>query len=295
MKMPSISYAYPKLIPWQNLIIGTSVWKKDSDDINIYYQFDSYRYVSGAPSVVLCCIWNVLKQVQCIETDHEVNWRANTIPVAMLGLKKTPFAFWSSTWEAPGFGIGKSQAFGIYKSISMQFQFNSLIAGLDPSRSSIAIGRLAGDPACAGACLGIWKWDRGLCMSCMKTNISKGTGAASLVDLRPLVKSCRQWEGQLCFRFIGAVTSELVMTLGVLAQVCLKQDDFRSYVLQIFWIRSSKQIDHKAFWECLGKVYLSDPEKIRYLFWPGSQLLVRNWNRLQTRMRKFLGISIIDV
>lgn len=56
MKMPSISYAYPKLIPWQNLIIGTSVWKKDSDDINIYYQFDSYRYVSGAPSVVLCCI-----------------------------------------------------------------------------------------------------------------------------------------------------------------------------------------------------------------------------------------------
>ena len=64
-----------------------------------------------------------------------------------------------------------------------------------------------------------------------ETNISKGKGAASLVDLRPLTKSCRQWEGQLCFRFIGAVTGELVMTLDVLAQVCLKQDDFRSYVL----------------------------------------------------------------
>ena len=55
-KMPSISYAYTKLIPWQNLIVGISVWKKDNDDINIYYQCGSYRYVSGALSVVLCCI-----------------------------------------------------------------------------------------------------------------------------------------------------------------------------------------------------------------------------------------------
>lgn len=164
----------------------------------------------------------------------KLTMRSTGVPIQFqlrcLASKRHPLLFEAQHEKLQASGLVKAK----YLESTDQFQcnFNSLIAGLDPSRSSIAIGRLAGDPACAGAYLGIWKWDLGLCMSCMKTNISKGKGAASLVDLRPLTKSCRQWEGQLCFRFIGALTGELVMTLDILAQVCLKQDDFRSYVLQ---------------------------------------------------------------
>ena len=145
----------------------------------------------------------------------KLTMRSTGVPIQFqlrcLASKRHPLLFEAQHEKLQASGLVKAK----YLESTDQFQcnFNSLIAGLDPSRSSIAIGRLAGDPACAGAYLGIWKWDPGLCMSCMKTNISKGKGAASLVDLRPLTKSCRQWEGQLCFRFIGALTGELVMTL----------------------------------------------------------------------------------
>ena len=223
---------------------------------------------------VLCCIWNVLKQVQCIENWP---WGQPGVPIQFqlrcLASKRHPLLFEAQHEKLQASGLVKAK----YLESTDQFQcnFNSLIAGLDPSRSSIAIGRLAGDPACAGAYLGIWKWDPGLCMSCMKTNISKGKGAASLVDLRPLTKSCRQWEGQLCFRFIGALTSELVMTLEYIRCIGPSLLETR----RLSELRSSKYFESglrskliaKLFGSAWGKVYLSDPEKIRYLFWPGSQ------------------------
>ena len=111
MKMPSISYkyAYPKLIPWYpRNMVEFDYWEFSVEKRhwwhNIYYQCGSYRYVSGALSVVLRCMKTYKTSFNALKIDHEVNWRANTIPVAMLGLQKQ-FAF-SSSGNMRGSGIG---------------------------------------------------------------------------------------------------------------------------------------------------------------------------------------------